>query len=236
MPFLSNLWGRITGRDAGETFPKQQGESLGRLGDVYSAQPYGIYANLPTGQLFKVLDEDGRVVMGVTVERPPNVEQNEVSIWHPSTGTVIHFKNNGDLNIDTAVTKSGNVNINTVDANITASGDITATAEGDVEINCVNSTVNASANANVNCVNSTIVASTKITFDTPLGQFTGALTVDGLVTAQGYAFGGGAGTVAGTANFTGAIQNNGTDIGENHGHTQANDSGGNTEVDTGGVA
>ena len=209
---LANLWGLITGKDAGEKFPKQQGNSLDRVGDFQSAQPYGIYANLPDGQLFKVIDEEGRVIMGVTVERKSGVEQGEVTIWHPGTGANIHFKNSGNLDIDTVGDTPGDININTVNANITASGD-----------------------ANINCVNSTVTATTLVTFDTPTGVFTGALNVTGLVTAAGYAFGGGAGNVAGAANFTGTIANNGTDIGENHGHTQANDSGGNTEANTGGV-
>ena len=224
---LANLWGLITGKDAGEKFPKQQGNSLDRVGDFQSAQPYGIYANLPDGQLFKVIDEEGRVIMGVTVERKSGVEQGEVTIWHPGTGANIHFKNSGDLDIDTVGDAPGNINITTVNANITASEDVNVT--------CANAIVEASANVDVTCVSSTVTASATVTFDTPTGVFTGVLNVTGLVTAAGYAFGGGAGNVAGAANFTGTIQNNGTDIGENHGHTQANDSGGNTESNTGGV-
>ena len=244
MPFLSNLWGRITGSDAGEKFPKQQGQSLGRIGDIYAAQPYGIYANLPAGQLFKVLDEDGRVVMGVTVERPPNVEQNEVSIWHPSTGAVIHFKNNGDLNIDTVVATDGDVNINTVNANLTASEDVNVicknadlTASEDVDVTCNNATVNATLKADVNsdtstvnCLTSlaliapitTVNATTSITFTTPLATFTGNVAMVGLA-------------VTGAAAFTGGITSGGKNIGDTHGHAQGADSAGDTQVNISGV-
>lgn len=137
---ISSLWGRITGKDAGKTFPQQQGKSLDRLGDMAVVFPWGMYANLPNGQLFKVIDGEGKAIIGVTVERPQNVEQGEVSLWHPSTGSVIQFKNNGDLNIDTVVSGAGNVNINTITANVTASSAINidtplATFSTDVLIN-----------------------------------------------------------------------------------------------------
>jgi len=121
---FNSLWGRITGKDAGKTFPQQQGKSLDRLGDLAVIFPWGMYSNLPDGQLFKVVDGDGKAVIGVTVERPPGVEQGEVSFWHPGTGSVIHFKNNGDLNIDTVVNGTGDVNINTTTANVTASDSV----------------------------------------------------------------------------------------------------------------
>ena len=245
MPSLfKNLWGRITGADAEKPFPQQQGKSLSRLGDVYAAQPYGIYANLPNGQLFKVLDEDGRVVMGVTVERPPNVEQNEVSIWHQSTGTVIHFKNNGDLNIDTAVTIKGDVNINTVNANLTASEDVNVTcknldvtASENVGVTCNNATVSATLKADVNsdtstvtCITSlaliapitTVNSTTSITFTTPLATFSGNVAMVGL-------------TASGAAAFTGGMTSNGKDVGDTHGHAQGNDSAGDTQVNISGV-
>ncbi len=223
---LSELWGRITGKDAGKHFPQQQGQSLGRVGDTFPAQPYGLYANLPDGQLFKVLDADGQVVLGVTVKRPSGVEQAEVSLWHPGTGSLLHFKNNGDLNIDTAVNKSGNLNINTTNANIIASGDIVATAGGDVEMTCTNLTATASANADISCVNSTIIATTKITFDTPLGQFSGNLTVDGNLQTVGL-------TASGPTALTSAVTSDSINIGSTHIHSQANDSNDNIEVDTG---
>ena len=117
---LVKPWGQITGADAGKAFPQQQGKSLDRVGDMFVASPYGLYSNLPDGQLFKVIDEDGRVILGLTVERPDGVAQGEVVVFHPVTGTKIHFKNSGDLDIDTTT----NVNINAAQANITASDSV----------------------------------------------------------------------------------------------------------------
>ncbi len=104
---VRNLWGRITGSDAKKNYPQQQGKSLGRIGNYLLAQPYGLYANAPNGQLFKVLDEDGNVIIAVTVARPDGVEPGEVTLHHPAAGSKIHLKNNGDVDIES----TGDVNI-----------------------------------------------------------------------------------------------------------------------------
>ena len=232
MPSLRNLWGRITGKDANEHFPKQQGKALGALGDFLSAQPYGLYANLPQGQLFKVIDEDGRIILGLTVERKDNVEQNEVTLWHPGTGTNIHFKNSGNLDIDTAV-GNGDININTVNANLTASEDVNVTcknadiiASDDVDVTCNNASVTAALKADVNSDTSTVTCLTSLAVVAPVMTFvaTTSLTFTSALTS-----------FVGPTMFTGAMTNNGKNVGDTHGHTQANDSGGNTEANTGGV-
>lgn len=243
MPFLSDLWGRITGKDADEHFPKQQGISLGRTGDFLSAQPYGLYANLPQGQLFKVIDEEGRVILGVTVERKDNVEQNEVTLWHPGTGTNIHFKNSGNLDIDTTES-NGDVNINTVNANLTASENVNATcknadiiASENVDVTCNNADITAALKADVNsntstvtCITSlaliapitTVDSTTSITFTTPLATFSGNVAMVGLA-------------ASGPAAFTGGMTSNGKDVGDTHGHSQGNDSAGDIQVNISGV-
>ena len=122
---LVKPWGQITGGDAGKAFPQQQGKALDRVGDMFVASPYGLYSNLPDGQLFKVIDEDGRVVLGLTVERPDGIEQGEVVVFHPGTDTKIHLKNNGDIDIESAkvnITASDSVNIDAPTTNIGVGG------------------------------------------------------------------------------------------------------------------
>ncbi|MCK5127649.1 MAG: hypothetical protein KAR42_15435 [candidate division Zixibacteria bacterium] len=126
MPSLiSRLWGVITGGDAGKTFPQQQGKALDRVGDMFVAFPYGLYSNLPNGQMFKVIDEDGRVILGLTVERPDGVAQGEVVVFHPGTDTKIHLTNSNELNIETSkvnIIASDSVNIDAPVTNIGVGG------------------------------------------------------------------------------------------------------------------
>jgi len=191
---FNSLWGRITGKDAGKTFPQQQGKSLDRLGDLAVIFPWGMYSNLPDGKLFKVVDGDGKAVIGVTVERPPGVEQGEVSFWHPGTGSVIHFKNNGDLNIDTVVDGAGDVNINTTTANVTASADV-----------------------NVSCLNSVVTSTVGMTIDTPLATFTTNVLINGTLTVVGLTSLGNL-TVAGTTGLGSTVTSGTKNISDTHTH------------------
>ena len=133
---FSRLWGRITGADKGLKFPNQQVSSLGRLGDSAIVAPYGLYADLPAGTLLKEIAAN--VFVSVTEGRPSDTEQGEPVFFHPDTNTRIIARNNGDLDIST-VDAGGNVNIETVSANITASDSVTVdtpntTFTGNVQI------------------------------------------------------------------------------------------------------
>ena len=119
------LWGRITGADKDKKFPNQQGSVLGRLGDHSVIFPYGSFADLPNNTLF--LEIKPGVVIPVTIKRPSDTETGEPVFFHPETNTRMIFRNSGDLDIDTVDAK-GNVNINTIKANITASEEINLTA------------------------------------------------------------------------------------------------------------
>ena len=135
---LVKPWGQITGGDAEKTFPQQQGKSLSRVSDWFSAQPYGLYANLPDGQLFKIIDPEGRVIMGVTVERPSGIEQGEVTLHHPGTGARIHLKNDNDIDIITP----GNINITAIKT--TVNGNFEVTGETDLSATVRSNSVNIS--------------------------------------------------------------------------------------------
>lgn len=133
---LTNLWGRITGKDKRLESPAQQAVFLGRVGEYTVIFPYGLYSDLPTDTLLKEIAPG--VAVPVTVKRPSDTEQGEPVFFHPGTNTRMIMRNNGDLDIITTEAP-GNVNINTVKANITASDSVTVdtpitTFKGDVQI------------------------------------------------------------------------------------------------------
>jgi phosphotransferase system HPr-like phosphotransfer protein len=213
MPF-SRLWGRITGADKGQKFPNQQVKSLGRTGDSGIVSPYGLYANLPASTLIKEIAEN--VFVSVTEARPADIEQGEPVFFHPATNTRIIAKNNGDLDIST-VEAGGNVNIETVNANITASADV-----------------------NIKAVNANITASASATVDTPTTTFTGDVQIDGALNVEGNITS--LANIIATALMQGAtlsISGAGSIDGKDflsHTHAQGNDSDGDTQVNTGGIA
>lgn len=89
-------------------------------------------------------------------------------------------------------------------------------------------TVTTSGNVVVNCAQATINADTSVTLNTPQTTCTGALTVQGLLTYQaGLTGSGGSGaSLAGPMNVqgdvatTGALTNNGKDVGAGHKHME----------------
>lgn len=149
---FSRLWGRITGKDKDLKYPDQQAVFLGRVGDYTVVFPYGIYADLPNDTLLKEIAQG--VAVPVTVQRPSDTEQAEPVFFHPATNTRIIARNNGNLDIITTE-GNGDVNISTVNANVTASGNMVATVAGST------------------------------TFDTPETTFTGNVTIQGNGEVQG---------------------------------------------------
>jgi len=133
---LSALWGRIRGKDKKLTSPSQQTEFLGRLGDHTIISPYGLYADLPNDTLLEAVGK--REAVSVTIKRPTDTAQGEPVFFHPGTNTRIIARNNGDLDIITTES-TGNVNIQTVNATITASDSVTidspeATFTGNLQV------------------------------------------------------------------------------------------------------
>lgn len=156
---LSALWGRITGKDKRKKYPDQQAVFLGRVGDYTVIFPYGLYADLPANTLLKEIAPG--VAIPVTVKRPGDTEQAEPVFFHPATNTRIIGRNNGDLDILTDDTTAGNVNIQTVDANITASGDVNATIGGDLN-------ADVTGDINATCEVADITAGTSVDVHSPI--------------------------------------------------------------------
>lgn len=134
MNFLSNWLAKITKKgDESLSFPIQQFEMNGRIGDAYIVFPYGMHANLPEGQPALNMSPDGTILMGIDPIGRIKVEAGEVVFYHPGTKSNIHFKNNNDIDIETSANinaTANTINLNGViiDAggNIVTSGTINA--------------------------------------------------------------------------------------------------------------
>ena len=124
MNFLGNWLAKITkkGNETG-SFPIQQFEMNGRIGDAYVVSPYGMHANLPANQPALNMSPDGTILMGIDPIGRIKVESGEVVFYHPVTKSKTHYKNDGDIDITAPnVNYSGNVNIA---GNLTVAGHTT---------------------------------------------------------------------------------------------------------------
>jgi hypothetical protein len=155
-------WAVITSCSSDDKdFPIHQTTYVGKVGDGLAWYPYGFHANPGPGALALMFsvnsDPENRVVFpGSPKERggvllPTPLSQGEVLVYNPTTQSFIHMKNNGEIDIKTAIS---DINIETIagDINIeTTSGDINArTTTGNMDLNAVNATLTALGIAQVN--------------------------------------------------------------------------------------
>ena len=162
MNAIKKLWASITRKsdELGE-YPIQQATYLDRVSDVFVLFPYGMHANLPVDQLGLLIDQQGRVFIGTSAVGRITVEEGEVVFYHPKTNSKIHFKNNGDIDLDTtAAQEPGNFNINVKNVNIITSEKTVVTATGDVDITTGgNATIAATGNIDVSAEGTVLIAS-----------------------------------------------------------------------------
>lgn len=115
--------------------PIQQVEYLERISEAEIIFPYGVHANLPKDCLLTVFTVLGNSSNEVAIGGLPNeriqVEEGEVVFFHPLTKAKIHFKKDGNIEID-ALEKDINITCN--NASITAKNDVNLTAENDVNL------------------------------------------------------------------------------------------------------
>ena len=85
-------------------YPQQQIEYMEKTANAISWFPYGFHANLPPETLAILFAISGvpeaRVFMGGSPkDRPLDLESGEVAFFHPSTGSEIRLKANGDIQL-----------------------------------------------------------------------------------------------------------------------------------------
>lgn len=121
---------RVTlgGKDDKE-YPIQQVEYNGKAKSVFVLFPYGVHANLPEDCIVGLFPVDGSEqnkfgIGGLPNERIKNLPKGEVVFFHPLTKSKIHFKNSGDIDIET----EQNINVVCNNANVNATTKIDYTA------------------------------------------------------------------------------------------------------------
>ncbi len=135
--------------------PVQQIEYLGKVANGVMVFPFGFHANVDPDSLgIKVTynaQPENRAIFPLSfLRRPKRLATGEVVVYHPKTGTKIHFRDNGDIDVVTNTAKSGNVNIVCNDANITAAGDVAVTNTGTTTIDTTGDiTVDSAANVDI---------------------------------------------------------------------------------------
>lgn len=172
--------------DSGQ-FPTAQVSWSGKTADIEVIYPYGLAGNLPTDSLvlmFSVMgQEENKAGIGNTPKiRFKDLKEGEVAVGNPTTGSVIKFLENGDIevtgvanqNINITGSQNTTINVNQVN-NIT--GDQTNTIGGnqtDTVTGNVASTISGT-------LTRTVTGNTTIT--SPTVTINGNLEVTGDVTA-----------------------------------------------------
>lgn len=114
-----------TGDDSGNR-PVQQVTYMGKVGDALAWFPYGYHAVVPEDELVLLLSMQGnpeaRVMLPGSPTLRPRIASDEVVVYHPPTGSKIHFRSDGDIEV------SG------VDLRVTTGGDVTVTSDGDIDV------------------------------------------------------------------------------------------------------
>jgi len=97
--------------------PLQQIDYLGKVGNSVIFFPYGMHGNIPIDTLILMLTPNGdsasRVGIAVAPENRPKMAVNEFCLYHPKTESIIHFKNDGSIDVTAPeMVLNGNVTIN----------------------------------------------------------------------------------------------------------------------------
>ncbi len=185
-------WSRITrvGDDTAD-FPVQQVGYLRKVGDSVMWFPYGMHANIPIDELCLMVSMQGNPEARVSIPGSPQKRvkpliAGEVVFFHPNTGSKLHFKVTGDIEIENGISGSkvciktnGDIDIDSnADVNISVVGKLQANVIGNAEINAVNVKVNALGTLDVDSVGA-------MSLTAPTILMTGAVTVVGKFVSTG---------------------------------------------------
>ena len=117
-----------------DQFPVQQVSYDGQPSDCFVLFPYGVHGNLSVDALMAVFSVEGDSankigIGGYTADRPIMAD-GESCIFHPPTGSLIHFKSGGILDINTTPRNGGDpVAINITCSKTTVTGNVDVTGK-----------------------------------------------------------------------------------------------------------
>lgn len=128
---LKNLirFARITkaGSDT-EQFATQQMEYLGKVADGLIVFPYGIHGNVPPDSLALMFavqgNPDNRAAIAWTPKNRPELAAGEVAFYHPPSGSLIKWDEDGNLLIN-----NGSSTLTIIGDKMAFSGDLRVTGD-----------------------------------------------------------------------------------------------------------
>ena len=97
--------------------PSQQVEYMGKVGNIVMFFPYGMHGNIAVDSLALMItpnsDPASRIGIAVAPENRPKMEADEFCLYHPKTEAIIHFKNDGSIDVTAPeMVLNGNMTIN----------------------------------------------------------------------------------------------------------------------------
>lgn len=203
------------------TFPIKKGDECLLLFSERAIDNWHINGGVkkPGARRFHSLS-DAIAIVGLSSipNKVPNYDNANVVLKKDDDSSYIKVKENTDIEIHSDANLIGTID---ADVNLTIGGDADLIVTGDINAQCANVNVDASSTAVVTCPEST---------------FNGNVTVNGNITFTG-TISGPTGNIT-TINSTTIAASTSLTVGgkemSGHTHSQANDSGGNTEQNTGG--
>lgn len=184
-------------------FPDTQIQSLDKIKNVIVIYPYGYSANAPVNKhaiVIQVGNAENLVALPLNDKtRPKDLKAGEVVNGNFEVGSIIKFKENGDID----VTAKNDITLNiTGKAIINTGGDTIINSGGNTTINSSSHTINSPTTINDNLqVNGTI---------TSIGNITSGAIVSGVTVTAGGAIMSAAGMSSpGPVNASGEVTGNG---------------------------
>lgn len=208
-------WAKVTAYGADDNqFPTQQVEYMGKTADCLIVFPYGIHGNVTPEALALMFavqgDESNRAAIAYTPKNRPQMANGENCIYHPPTGSIIHFRANGDIEVTSGGTVNVKANFVNVDApNATFTGNVQI--DGNLHVNGnIASDQNVSAQVNVSATAHLQGATLSVT------DGSGTAVISGNI------------AVTGATSLSTNVTSNGKNIGDSHTHSGVQTGAGNT--------
>lgn len=204
---------------------------------VLMFSPYGLMHHPPNDSLVVLFSQQGMESNIVGMADHPKIRtlkglaQGEVALGNYLTDHYLYFDQNGkatlvtdDLDVlvtDTTLLTTTDLDVQVSDATTIQTKSLTATVTDDCEVTATNITMSASSNVSISAGGNMTLAATGV-----LGLSGASISASGAGASMGISGGNMSITSSG-------LTHNGTNIGDTHIHSQAADSDGDSEQDTG---